>query len=139
MKLNDSSVKGEIVAIDGKNAEVQAGAMRITVLLAKLTPTSAPQARQSADEIAIVRRPEGVPSSIMVRGMLADEAVPLVERYLDQAMRAGYGEVAVIHGRGEGILRKLVHQLCARLPYVSEYRLGDHSEGGWGVTIVKFR
>ena len=54
-------------------------------------------------------------------------------------MRAGYGEVAVIHGRGEGILRKLVHQLCARLPYVSEYRLGDHSEGGWGVTIVKFR
>ncbi|MCI7403907.1 MAG: Smr/MutS family protein, partial [Pyramidobacter sp.] len=139
VKLNDSSVKGEIVAIDGKNAEVQAGAMRITVPLAKLTPTSAPQARQSADEIAIVRRPEGVPSSIMVRGMLADEAVPLVERYLDQAMRAGYGEVAVIHGRGEGILRKLVHQLCARLPYVSEYRLGDHSEGGWGVTIVKFR
>ncbi len=139
VKLSDSSVKGEIVAIDGKNAEVQAGAMRITVPLAKLTPTSAPQARQSADEIAIVRRPEGVPSSIMVRGMLADEAIPMVERYLDQAMRAGYGEVAVIHGRGEGILRKLVHQLCARLPYVSEYRLGDHSEGGWGVTIVKFR
>ncbi len=139
VKMTDSNVKGEIVSIEGKNAEVQAGAIRITVPLTKLIPTAAPKTLKTADEISIVKRPEGVPSSIMVRGMLADEAIPLVERYLDQAMRAGYGEVAVIHGRGEGILRRLVHKLCEKLPYVSEYRLGERGEGGWGVTIVKFR
>ena len=139
VKMTDSSVKGEVISVDGKNAVVQAGAMQITVPVAKLTLTSPPKVLQSAEEIAVVRRPEGVPSSIMVRGLLADEAIPMVERYLDSAMRAGYGEVTVIHGRGEGILRKLVHQLCERLPYVSEYRLGDKGEGGWGVTIVRFR
>ncbi|MBQ9422165.1 MAG: Smr/MutS family protein, partial [Pyramidobacter sp.] len=139
VKMRDSTVKGEIVAIDGKNAEVQAGAIRLSVPLKNLVLTAAPKQMKSADEIAIVRRPEGVPSSIMIRGMLADEALPLVERYLDQSMRAGYSEVSVIHGHGEGILRKLVHQLCKKRPYVADSRLGDHNEGGWGVTIVRFK
>jgi len=139
VKMIDSSVKGEIVSIEGSNAEVQVGAMHVTVPLKKLVTTSPPKPLKTADEIAIVRRPEGVPSSIMIRGMLADEALPLVERFLDQSMRAGYGEVSVIHGHGEGILRRLVHQLCKKLPYVADYRLGDHNEGGWGVTIVRFR
>ena len=111
----------------------------LTVPLKNLVLTSAPKQLKSSEEIAIVRRPENVPSSIMIRGMLADEAIPLVERYLDQSMRAGYSEVSVIHGHGEGILRKLVHQLCKKLPYVADFRLGEHGEGGWGVTIVKFR
>lgn len=139
VKLRDSAVRGEIVSIEGKNAVIQSGAMHVTVPLSRLVPTSAPAPLKSADEISIMKRPEGVPSSIMIRGMLADEAIPLVERYLDRAMRAGYGEVAVIHGHGEGILRRLVHKLCDRLPYVESYRLGDRGEGGWGVTIVKFR
>lgn len=139
VKLADSSVKGEIIAIEGQNAQVQAGAMRITVPLKKLVLTAAPKPLKTADEIAVVKRPEGIPSSIMIRGMIADEAMPLVERYLDSAMRAGYSEVAVIHGHGEGILRRLVHKLCDKLPYVTDYRLGDRGEGGWGVTIVKFR
>ena len=75
----------------------------------------------------------------MVRGMNVDEALPVVERYLDQAMRMGYDQVTVIHGRGEGILRREVHSLCASLKYVASYRLGGPSEGGFGVTVVEFR
>jgi DNA mismatch repair protein MutS2 len=47
--------------------------------------------------------------------------------------------VTVIHGRGEGLLRREVHALCARLKYVSAYRLGGAGEGGYGVTVVEFR
>ncbi len=83
--------------------------------------------------------PVGIPSSIMVRGMTLDEAMPMVEQYLDRAFRAGYGEVTVIHGRGEGILRREVHTLCKGLSYVQSYRLGAEGEGGYGVTIVKFK
>ncbi len=139
VKLRDSAVKGDILSIDGQNAVIQAGAMQIKVKLSRLVPTQAAVPLKTADEIFIGKRPDDVPSSLMIRGMLADDAMPLVERYLDRAMRAGYGEVAVIHGHGEGILRKLVHKLCDRLPYVDSYRLGDRGEGGWGVTIVKFR
>lgn len=62
-----------------------------------------------------------------------------VEVYLDRAFRAGYGEVVIIHGRGEGILRRAVHSLCRSLPYVGGFRLGNIGEGGYGVTIVSFR
>ena len=67
-----------------------------------------------------------------------DEALPLTSAYLDKAYRAGYSSVLVIHGRGEGILRREVHALCSRLNYVSSYRLGDVGEGGYGVTVVAF-
>jgi DNA mismatch repair protein MutS2 len=71
--------------------------------------------------------------------MTLDEAMPMAEQYLDRAYRAGYGEVSVIHGRGEGILRREVQNLCGHLPYVESYRLGVEGEGGFGVTVVKFR
>ncbi|MBR1485745.1 MAG: Smr/MutS family protein, partial [Synergistaceae bacterium] len=79
------------------------------------------------------------PPSILVRGMLVGEAMPLVESYLDRAYRSNHSVVTVIHGRGEGILRREVHALCSRLHYVKSFRLGDEGEGGYGVTIVTFK
>ncbi len=137
VRLQEGKTVGEILAIDGKNAEVQVGPMRITVPLVKLAAAKPPKSAL-VDYVPTAKRPEGIPSSVMVRGLTVDEAMPIVENYLDQAMRAGYGEVSVIHGRGEGILRRKVQELCARLPYVAQYRLGDHGEGGYGVTIVRF-
>ena len=63
----------------------------------------------------------------------------MVEQYLDRAYCAGYDTVTVIHGRGEGILRREVQELCKRLPYVEEHNLGGPHEGGYGVTVVKFK
>jgi DNA mismatch repair protein MutS2 len=95
----------------------------------------------SAPQVKIIAPPSpvGVPSSIMIRGMTIDEAMPMTELYLDRAYRAGFGEVSVIHGRGEGILRREVQILCKRLPYVDSFRLGGEGEGGFGVTIVRFK
>ncbi len=75
----------------------------------------------------------------MIRGMTVDEAIPLLEQYLDKAFRLGYDAVTVIHGRGEGILRREVHRICKSLSYVTSYTLGEHHEGGVGVTVVHFR
>ena len=114
--------------------------MKFEVPLRKLVPLS--QKDLSEDFLPTRKNisPTGhVPSSIMIRGMTVDEAIPEVERYLDRAFRAGYGEVTVIHGKGEGILRREVHCLCRNLPFVVDYRLGGPREGGMGVTIVRFR
>jgi len=139
VEIVGAGVKGEVERIEGEQAEVVAGSARIRVPLARLRrlvdepPDMTPTVRIR------VSSPGQVPSSLMVRGMTVDEAIPAVEHYLDQAYRAGYGEVAVIHGRGEGILRREVTELCKRVPYVEEYRLGGVGEGGYGVTIVRFR
>ncbi len=139
VEIVDSGVKGTISIVSGKKATVQAGPMTIEVALKKLRRREPLKNPKEQNNVRInVARPVGIPSSMMVRGMRVDEAMPIVERYLDQAYRAGYSEVIVIHGRGEGILRREVHALCRRVPFVSEFRLGGASEGGHGVTVVTF-
>jgi DNA mismatch repair protein MutS2 len=130
----------EVISVRGKKAVVQAGPAKVEVPLSNLTLVRKAEPKNEAGSVQIkVQRPVGVPSSIMVRGMTKDEAIPMVEQYLDQAYRAGYDVVSVIHGRGEGILRKEVQLLCKRIPYVGEHYLGGVGEGGYGVTVVKFK
>ena len=129
-----------VVRMTGKKAIVQAGALEVEVPLTKLTIVSSEEATLKLPDFQIkVSRPVNVPSSIIVRHMTKDEVVPVVEQYLDHAYRAGYDSVTVIHGRGEGVLRKEVQALCKRIPYVLEHNLGGPHEGGYGVTIVKFK
>lgn len=139
VQISGSSIPGEILSLEGKKALVLMGGLRVEVDLKKLVPSEKKIKPELSGPVLSISRPVGVPSSIMVRGMTVDEAMPLVADYLDKAVRAGYGEVTVIHGRGEGILRRKVHELCRRLPYVSSFRLGENGEGGYGVTIVNFR
>lgn len=141
VRLGGTEAMGVVESIAGGKAVVVAGSMRVEApleSLVKVREKATPAAERKAPTLH-APAPRGVPSSIMVRGMTVDEALPEVEIYLDRAFRAGYGEVVVIHGRGEGILRRAVHSLCKSLPYVTDFRLGRADEGGYGVTIVSFR
>ncbi|GHS97732.1 endonuclease MutS2 [Synergistales bacterium] len=139
VQVAGSGIVGVIEFIKGGQAMLIAGPMRVEVPLERLAETkkTAKVAAPPTDTSSL-KTSESVPSSIMVRGMNVDEAMPIVMSYLDKAYRAGYSSVLVIHGRGEGILRREVHALCKRLKYVSDYHLGDISEGGYGVTVVEF-
>ena len=129
-----------VLRVKGKKILVQAGPAEVEVPITKLSLVPQKEIPKAAPSVQVkVSRPIGVPSEIMVRGMTIDEAIPMVEQYLDQAYRAGYDSVTVIHGRGEGILRREVQELCKRTPYVMEHNLGGPREGGYGVTIVRFR
>ena len=130
---------GVIEKLNGGKAILRVGAIKMDVDAKRLLktdkkPKGAPLPRESVSEA-----PRTVGSSINVRGMNVHEALPIVERYLDQAMRCGYSSVVVVHGRGEGVLRREVHALCASLKYVDTYRLGEMGEGGYGVTVVTFK
>ena len=135
-----SGIVGIINEIRNGRAYMTAGPMSVDVPLSQLIATDK-KAQVAAPPVDTTKlpRPESVPSSIMVRGMLVAEAMPLVENYLDRAYRSNHTMVTVIHGRGEGILRREVHALCSRLSYVKSYRLGVEGEGGYGVTIVEFK
>ncbi len=130
---------GVIEMLQGEKAILRVGAIKMDVNVKKLVKTEKKPKGASMPHNTVMETPETVPSSVMVRGMNVQEALPLVERYLDQALRRGHSSVTVIHGRGEGILRREIHALCASLKYVESYRLGDVGEGGFGVTIVTFR
>lgn len=77
-----------------------------------------------------------VPASLDLRGARVEEAMELLDRYVDQAAIAEAGRVTVIHGHGSGALRDAVRDLLARHPLVREWRAGERGEGGDGATIV---
>ncbi len=72
-------------------------------------------------------------------GMTTDEAVPTMEKYLDDAYLAHLPSVRVVHGRGTGALKTACHKRLKQLKYVKDFRLGEFGEGGTGVTIVTFK
>ncbi|MBQ6997100.1 MAG: endonuclease MutS2 [Oscillospiraceae bacterium] len=74
-----------------------------------------------------------------LRGMDSIEAIGVLQRYLDEAMRSNLTSVRIIHGKGTGTLRAAVHQELKRNKFIKTYRLGVYGEGEDGVTIAEFR
>ena len=78
-------------------------------------------------------------SEVDLRGMDTIEAVCVMERYLDEAMRSNMRTARIIHGKGTGAVRAAVHQALKKMKYVKSFRLGVYGEGEDGVTIVELK
>ncbi len=74
-----------------------------------------------------------------LRGMDSVEAICVMERYLDEAMRGNLSSVRIVHGKGTGTLRAAVHQALKKNKFIKSFRLGVYGEGEDGVTIAEFR
>lgn len=134
---------------------VQAGILKIQVKLADLRRV--PEKRVTVAAVnplakaAAALRPEersGRASSLMMgkvketspevdlRGLTVEEAVDRTDKFLDDALLAGIGQVRIIHGKGTGTLRRAVREFLDFRPGVLSHRLGKADEGGDGVTIA---
>ena len=80
-----------------------------------------------------------VSSEINLIGKTTDEALALLDKYLDDAYIAHLSSVRIVHGKGTGALRKAVHGLLKRTKTIAEYHLGEFGEGDAGVTIATFK
>ena len=80
-----------------------------------------------------------ISTEINLIGMTTAEAIPALDKYLDDAYLAHLSTVRVVHGRGTGALKNAVHAHLKRLKYVKSYRLGTFGEGDTGVTVVEFK
>ena len=72
-------------------------------------------------------------------GLTVDEAVPLVDKYLDDCFMAKLSPVRIVHGKGTGALRNGIHKYLKTNKYVDSYRMGTFGEGEMGVTIVTLK
>ena len=74
-----------------------------------------------------------------LRGMAADEAIILLDNFLDSAYMGNLPTARIIHGKGTGVLRAAVHDELRRCKYVKSFRLGVYGEGESGVTVVTLK
>jgi len=127
--------------------EVEAGTIRIKVNIASLLaapstsaiagPEVSPPWSGTEKNAKAAAAPPPVPMTVSLRGLTVDEALPILDKYLDDAALAGLQRVTVVHGKGTGALRKAVHGFLRTHPLVREFRLGGRGEGESGATIVE--
>lgn len=86
-----------------------------------------------------VKHSGGTRPEIDIRGSMVDEAIEVVDKYLDDAYLSHLPRVYIIHGKGTGALRQGIHNFLRSSPHVKSYRLGEYGEGDSGVTVVEFK
>ncbi|HZZ83621.1 MAG TPA: Smr/MutS family protein [Anaeromyxobacteraceae bacterium] len=141
--------EGEVLEVDGGEALVQAGPLKMRRPLSDLIPLrgkaqGAKLAKSREEKLARAEdaRPAGLASRdsrLDVRGMRVEELVRAVERFLDQLYAGGEAECVILHGHGTGALKSSLRELLGSSPYVASFRRGDRHEGGDAVTVVSLR
>jgi DNA mismatch repair protein MutS2 len=76
-------------------------------------------------------------NELHLRHLTLDEALPKLDKYLNDAFMGGLYQVRIIHGKGTGTLRQAVRRILDKHPLVGSYRPAGYGEGGGGVTIVE--
>ena len=130
---------GEVVELQNKQVEVQLGHFRATVPLREVELKKRAQQIEPGKIQVMVKLPtiESPGMELDLRGQIAEEALLLLDQYLDQAFMARLPWVRIIHGKGSGTLRQVVRQALPEHPMVTSYRAGEGGEGGDGVTVAK--
>lgn len=136
------NAEGIVTALGESDAEVQIGTIRMRTKLSDLVrrtnlqPSSEHKAEGSRQSsISSTTKSPGM--EVDLRGLMADDALDKMERYLEQAYLSGLPFVRIIHGKGTGRLRQAVREALRGHSYVKSFEEGGDKEGGEGVTMAK--
>ncbi len=134
---------GTVTEIEGRTATVELGALRMKLSLSELERVDElaapkPNRRTSARPVLAEEKRRSLGLEVDLRGMTQDQALEVLDKYLDDAVLAGAPFVRIIHGKGTGALRRAVSQQLKRDSRITRFRLGETGEGGDGVTVAAF-
>jgi DNA mismatch repair protein MutS2 len=148
--LKQFGTQGTILSLSDDEAEVQVGTLRMRVGLDELKPREdintgqAEILQKQKTKNEPVERPASIvglhPSpglELDLRGQRAEDALDMLDRYLEQAYLSGLPFVRIIHGKGTGKLRQEVRLMLKDHPHVTSFEEGGDKEGGAGVTVAK--
>jgi DNA mismatch repair protein MutS2 len=145
--VSSLNAEGVVTALGESDAEVQIGTIRVRAKMSDLI-----RKVQEKQEMSNEKRVVGKASSssrpslpvtsspgmeVDLRGLMSEDALEKMERYLEQAYLSGLPWVRIIHGKGTGKLRQAVREALKGHTYVKSFEEGGHTEGGEGVTVAK--
>jgi DNA mismatch repair protein MutS2 len=133
---------GVVLSIKGNTASVQFGALKSTVQLSKIEKAKGMTAEQeltkrlSATGINVYEKQAHFNPTLDVRGMRVDEVVPELEQFIDTAILLAQSQLKILHGKGEGVLRKVIREQLKRYKEVASFSDEHVERGGDGITLV---
>ena len=144
VRLMDVGSKGTVITLPDAsgNCTVQTGMIKTRTKLDNLeliTETPVQQKKKQGGGVRKSLQSNMTRKSSMeldIRGMMTDEGIMEVDRFIDNCLIAGIETVTIIHGKGTGALRAAVHQFLKQHKNVKSYRLGEYGEGESGVTVA---
>lgn len=143
VRIRSLNQVGHVVEITDQDALIQAGILRVNAKLTDLERVS-----EGAPAIVVKQTPKSketrgqsksisIKPEIDLRGQTVDEALAVVDKYLDDAFLSSLNQVRIIHGKGTGALREAIHVQLRAHVHVKSYRLADPQDGGSGATVVE--
>ena len=145
VELVSMGTKATVLSVNKDGSlQLQAGILKISakqdeVRVVEGESQSQKEARRIVARAEHTLRTAAVPSQVDLRGMMTDEAIAVLERFLDTAMMGKLETVTIIHGKGTGAVRNAVRTYCRRSRYVKSFRPGRYGEGEDGVTVVELK
>ena len=144
--LNMHNVVGTVTELPDKNGmfTVSAGILRTKVSAKEVEfiqhkEKEAPVRNQGKTAGLGRSKAMGISPEINLIGKMTADALPELNKYLDDAFLAKLPQVRVVHGRGTGALRKMVHDCAKKNKHIESFRLGEYGEGSDGVTMIYFK
>ncbi len=145
VKLADTDREGTLMTVPNLNGVcyVRVGSMKVKTVSGNLRLIEKKEQPKQQSQSGKVKK--NVTSNMHrrggmeldIRGMMGDEGVMEVERFIDGALMSGLSQVVIIHGKGTGALREAVQSALRRMPGVRSFRQGAYGEGEAGVTVVE--
>ncbi|HBQ27364.1 MAG TPA: endonuclease MutS2, partial [Syntrophomonas sp.] len=138
------SINQKGYVLEGPNNQgdlmVQVGILKLSIKQSQVSKTQSPEEQKIKwRHQTYLEKAQNISKEIDVRGLLAEDALLTIDRYLEDANLAGLDSVRVIHGKGTGALRKAVRSYLRDHHYVVNFRDGLREEGGFGVTVIQLK
>ena len=145
VELVKMGTKATVLSVNKDGSlQLQAGILKISAKQDEVRVVDGETESQKATRKIIARaehtiRTAAVPSQVDLRGMMTDEAIAVLERFLDTAMMGKLETVTIIHGKGTGAVRNAVRTYLKRSRYIKSFRPGRYGEGEDGVTVAELK
>jgi len=141
VRIAGQESSGIVLSVKGKNAMVQFGELKSLVDVSKLEKTSGGVEKQVSQKLRSVginihEKQALFNSTLDVRGKRVDEVIPLLEQFIDTAILLSQAELKILHGKGEGVLRKVIRDHLKRYKEIASVSDEHVERGGDGITIV---
>ena len=146
--INELEVVGELLAISETDVTIQFGDVRLRTTADKLRKISRSQARKAQQNPSYLRKSimndinekaQHFNLTLDVRGQRGEEAVDNVAKYIDEANLLSIKEVSILHGKGNGILRKLIREYLSKQSCIQNFSDASLETGGAGITRITLK